>query len=97
MTGEDWVFDSEPAQVPVTSAVAPTLQFSQSEAPQWMIVFPSDQPNRFVFHFKGQEVGTIDLSSGVLKFEGAIDESAAVLFLALKSKVDKYIEDACLE
>ncbi len=95
MTGEDWVFDTvpEPATVPTPN----TLKFSESAAPQWMIVFPADNPNKFNFHFQGQEVGSIDLSSGVMKFEGAVDDSAAVLFLAFKAKVDKYIEDLCLE
>jgi hypothetical protein len=88
MIGEDWNFESVP-----TKDAPETLKFNTSSQPQWMIMVPEGKPNEFVLLSDGKEVGTITLKDGRLHFDGHIDESAAVLFLALKKKVDEYMDE----
>lgn len=55
-------------------------------------------PYNITFHKKDSEgkdilLGTLDLSSGKLKFEGLLEPSAEVLFQLVKKLADKYIEE----
>lgn len=50
-----------------------------------------------LFHKDDKTIGKLDWNSGVLKFEGEIEESAKVFFEFLKNSVDDYIKEQLKE